>query len=106
MLLYVGARTLFRSAHPSIDMTTTSSRRRRLWVTRLAVVTLFLSGIAGAQDDAAPANSPSLAAAPTTARVFTITDFARFAPRNALEMLESRDLSVQPIFTLTMKGSF
>jgi hypothetical protein len=69
-------------------MTTTSSRRKRpLWVTRLAAVTLFFSGIAGAQDDAAPAASPSATVAPTTARVFMLTDFERFAPRNALEML-------------------
>jgi hypothetical protein len=69
-------------------MTTTNSRcERRLWVPPLAAVTLVLSGIANAQDNATPADSTSQTVAPTTARVFTLVDFERFAPRNALDML-------------------
>src|SRR5688572_19591528 len=69
-------------------MTRTNFRcRRRRWAPPLAAVALVLSGIANAQDDATPADATSETVAPTTARVFTSTDFERFAPRNALEML-------------------
>jgi hypothetical protein len=69
-------------------MATTHPRcTRRLRAPSLAAVTLALSGIASAQDNAAPAGSTSETAAPTTARVFTLLDFERFAPRNALDML-------------------
>ena len=69
-------------------MATTNPRcTRRLRAPSLAAVTLVLSGIANAQDNAAPATSTSETVAPATARVFTLTDFERFAPRNALDML-------------------
>jgi len=69
-------------------MATTNPRcTRRLRAPSLAAVTLVLSGIANAQDNAAPAASTSETVAPTTARVFTPMDFERFAPRNALDML-------------------
>ena len=69
-------------------MATTNPRcPRRLRAPSLAAVTLVLSGIANAQDNAAPAGSTSETVAPTTARVFTLIDFERFAPRNALDML-------------------
>ena len=69
-------------------MTRTTSRcQRRLWVPPLATVALVLSGIADAQDNATPADATSETVAASTARVFTPTDFERFAPRNALEML-------------------
>ena len=62
-----------------------TNSRRCLWAPPLAALTLFLSGIANAQDNAAPAASETIAA--TSARVFTPMDFERFAPRNALDML-------------------
>ncbi len=66
-------------------MTRTSSRcTLRLRAPALAAFAFVLAGIATAQDSAAPTPQP---AATTTARVFTPTDFERFAPRNALEML-------------------
>src|SRR5687768_1409311 len=69
-------------------MTRTESRcMRRLWAPPLAAIAFILSGIANAQDDATSADATSETVAPTTARVFTLTDFARFAPRNALDML-------------------
>src|SRR5688572_30697323 len=69
-------------------MATTHARcTRRLRAPSLAAVTLVLSGIANAQDDAAPADSASETVAPTAGRVFTLIDFERFAPRNALDML-------------------
>jgi hypothetical protein len=69
-------------------MATTNPRcTRRLRAPSLAAVTLVLSGIANAEDNAAPAASTSQTVAPTTARVFTPMNFERFAPRNALDML-------------------
>ena len=66
-------------------MTRTNSRcKTRLWAPPVAAVALVLSGIANAQDNTTPASEP---VAPTTSRVFTLTDFERFAPRNALDML-------------------
>src|SRR5688572_16736265 len=69
-------------------MTRTNSRcQRRLWAPPLAAVALVLSGTANAQDDATPADATSEIVAASTARVFTLKDFERFAPRNALDML-------------------
>jgi hypothetical protein len=69
-------------------MTTLNPRcTRRLRAPCLAAVTLVLAGIANAEDNAAPAASTSETVAPTTARAFTPMDFERFAPRNALDML-------------------
>lgn len=71
-----------------MDMTTKNSRcERRPWAPPLAAVALVLCGIANARDNATPAGSASETVAPTGARVFTLTDFERFAPRNALDML-------------------
>jgi hypothetical protein len=69
-------------------MTRTNPRcQRRLWAPPLGAVALILAGIANAQDNATPPDATSQTVAPTTARVFTPTDFERFAPRNALDML-------------------
>lgn len=59
---------------------------RRLRAPPLAAVALVLSAIANAQDNASPADSTSPLSS-TSARVFTLSDFERFAPRNALDML-------------------
>lgn len=69
-------------------MTRTTSRcERRPWAPPVAAVALFLSGIANAQDNVAPADAASATVAASAGRVFTPADFERFAPRNALEML-------------------
>ena len=68
-------------------MTEQSGSGRRLLAPCLAAFTLVLSGIAWAQDDAAPAASTSRTVAPTAMRIFTLMDFVRFMPRNALDML-------------------
>jgi hypothetical protein len=60
---------------------------RRLRAPSLAAVALVLSGIVTAQDNAAPAVSAAPTVPLTTARIFIPMDFERFAPRNALDML-------------------
>lgn len=61
--------------------------KRRLLARSLAAFTLTLSGIAHAQDGATQAASTAATVAPTSMRTFALADFVRFAPRNALDML-------------------
>ena len=49
-----------------------------------AVSAIVMSGAAGAQEP----GTATPVIVPTTMRIFTLMDFERFAPRNALDMLE------------------
>ena len=51
-----------------------------------AVSAIVMSGAAGAQEPGTATTTPVIV--PTTMRIFTLMDFERFAPRNALDMLE------------------
>jgi hypothetical protein len=66
-------------------MATNSRTKRRLLTPSVAALALALSGIGHAQDSASPAAATSRAVVPM--RIFTLMDFVRFAPRNALDML-------------------
>jgi hypothetical protein len=69
-------------------MATNFSAKTRLPAPALtAFMTLALSGISQAQESATPAASDSGTVVPTTMRIYTLTDFQRFTPRNALDML-------------------
>lgn len=68
-------------------MTTIFGAKMSLLAASLAAFALPLSGVAHAQDNATPVVSDSEVVAPSTARIFKLVDFERFAPRNALDML-------------------
>lgn len=68
-------------------MTTKFGIRPRLLAAAVAALSLALHVIAHSQESVPPAPATFPTAAPGTTRSFTLADFERFAPRNALDML-------------------
>ena len=61
---------------------------KRLRLSSLAVIALAISGVVSAQDDIeAPMSDLAKQEEASLGRIFTPEEFARFAPRNALDML-------------------
>jgi hypothetical protein len=62
--------------------------RRLIFATAVSAITFAMSGAVSAQDAVDAPVASDLTIVPSTMRIFTLLDFERFAPRNALDMLE------------------
>ena len=71
-----------------MNIPVTGAYSRLILATALSAISFAMSGAVNAQDDAGTAVTANPTIVPTTMRIFTLVDFERFAPRNALDMLE------------------